>query len=107
MCQLIRPIYGRTTSDLLPLISAQNPIEMLDALDVKPGQYDLYIAYAGKDQFNIAAHVESFLEVAKRRKIEVEVGYEPNGKHNKRTALKLWPGIADWLALKLTPYAPK
>src|SRR5262249_54849450 len=63
MGQLTRPVYGKGP-DVIDAISAENPIELLDRLPVKPGQFDLYIAYAGKDQFNIDAQVESFLYVA-------------------------------------------
>jgi hypothetical protein len=36
----------------------------------------------------------------------VGVGYVPNGKHNRPTAEKLLPGIIDWLASRLAPFAP-
>jgi hypothetical protein len=105
MWQIVRPIYDNLP-DVMERISEENPIEMLERLDIKPGMFDLYIAHAGKDQFNIAAQVESFLYVAKERGIDITVGYEPNGRHNERTALKLFPDIAVWLSEKLTPYAP-
>jgi len=35
------------------------------------------------------------------------VGYEPNGKHDRRTAAKLIPGIIEWLGPRLFPYAPE
>ena len=44
-----------------PQISRDNPIEMLERYDVKPGELEMYVAYGGKDQFNIDAQVESFL----------------------------------------------
>jgi S-formylglutathione hydrolase FrmB len=105
MWQLVKPIYG-LGPDAIPKMSDENPIELLEKYDVRPGQLDMYIAYAGKDEFNIDAQVESFLEVARRRSLEVGVGYEPNGRHNIRTGLKLFPGIADWLSVRLAPYAP-
>ncbi|MGH6680508.1 MAG: hypothetical protein ACREDL_16615, partial [Bradyrhizobium sp.] len=79
---------------------------MLDLYDVPPGLLEMYVAYGGKDQFNIDAQVESFLFVAHRRGLEVGVGYEPNGKHNQRTSEKLLPGIIAWLAARLAPFAP-
>lgn len=112
MWQIVGPVFG-SGADLseggggvIENISKENPIEMLDRLNIQPGQFDLYIAYAGKDQFNIAAQVESFLYVAKQRGIEVEVGYDAKGKHNEKTALRLFPAMAQWLSVKLTPYAP-
>ena len=79
---------------------------MLDLHDVQPGQFDMYVAYSGKDQFNIDAQVESFLYVAHRRGLDIGVGYEPNGKHDRPTAMKLMPGIISWLGPRLAPYAP-
>lgn len=93
--------------DAIERASLENPIEMLDRLDIKPGLLDMYIAYAGKDQFNIDAQVESFLYVARHRGLEVSVGYEPNGGHTPRTASKLIPGIFEWLRPRLAPYAPQ
>jgi S-formylglutathione hydrolase FrmB len=104
--KLINPLYSRRNPETLPAIIRNNPIEMLDLYDVQPGQYEMYIAYAGKDQFNIAAQVESFLFVARQRGVEVGVDFDPQGKHNRRTAERLFPGIIDWLGPRLAPYAP-
>jgi hypothetical protein len=101
---IISPLYSRRNPDTLPAVIRNNPIEMLDLYDVQPGAIQMYAAYGGKDQFNIAAQVESFLYVANQRGLEVGVGYEPNGKHDRPTALQLLPGIISWLAPRLAPY---
>ncbi len=103
---ILNPLYSRHNPETLPAIIRNNPIEMLDLYDVQPGQLDMYVAYGGKDQFNIDAQVESFLFVAHGRGLEVGVGYEPNGKHDRRTAEKLLSGIIAWLAPRLAPFAP-
>ena len=64
----------------------------------------MYIAYGGRDQFNIDAQVESFLYRARQRGLTVSVGYDPSGKHDAATALKLLPGVLDWLAVQLEPF---
>jgi hypothetical protein len=87
-------------------VIAANPIELLDVCDVKPGEVELYVAYAGKDEFNLDAQVESFLYRAREKGIAVGVGYEPKGRHNVRTAMKMLPGIIDWLRVRLEPYSP-
>jgi S-formylglutathione hydrolase FrmB len=104
--QLIYPLYGRGGPEAVAEISRQNPIEMLDTFDVQPGQFDMFIAYGGKDQFNIDAQVESFLFVAKERGLCVGVNYDPKGKHDLQTGLRLFPGVAAWLAQRLAPYCP-
>jgi len=103
---LLDPLYSRRNPETLPAIIRNNPTEMLDLYDVQPGQLDMYVAYGGKDQFNVDAHVESFLFVARQRCLKVDIGYDPNGKHNRRTAEKLLPDIIDWLAPRLAPFAP-
>ncbi len=102
----IDPLFGHG-EDAIKEIMRQNPIELIDRLNLKNGELAMYIGYGGKDEFNIDAQVESFLYYCKMRGVEVSVGYEPDGRHDMRTALKLWPGIVQWLGPRLAPYAPK
>jgi hypothetical protein len=67
---------------------------------------ELYVAYGGKDEFNLDAQVESFLYRAREKCLPVGVGYLPKGRHNVKTALQLLPGIIDWLRERLEPYGP-
>jgi hypothetical protein len=99
------PLYGKGP-EAIARIAAHNPIELMVATNLQPGELAMYVAYGGKDEFNIDAQVESFLYVARCRGLEVGVGYEPNGRHNLRTARKLAPGIIDWLGPRLMPYGP-
>jgi S-formylglutathione hydrolase FrmB len=107
MRQVSFPLYGRNNPDTAMLVSRENPIELLDAYDVRDGQIAMYVAYGGLDQFNLDAQVESFLYHAKERGITVDVAYDPRGKHDLATALRLMPGALEWLAPRLAPYAPK
>jgi hypothetical protein len=104
--RVISPLYGRRNPSTLARVIAENPVEMLALYDVKPGELEMYVAYAGRDEFNLAAQVESFLYVARHRGLEVGVGYDPEGHHNARTAFALLPGLIDWLRPRLEPYAP-
>jgi S-formylglutathione hydrolase FrmB len=94
--RVVEPIYGRGP-DVLEQVSLENPIEMMDRLDLKDGELDMYVAHGGRDQFNIDAQVESFLWHAQERGLHVGVGYDPHGKHDLPTAKKLLPGILNWL----------
>jgi S-formylglutathione hydrolase FrmB len=100
---VVKPLY-----DIGPNTAAEvalnNPIEMIDRLGIHEGQFDMYVAYGGLDQFNIDAQVESFLYRAKERGLTVSCGYDPRGKHDAPTALRLMPGILCWLNEKLTMY---
>lgn len=104
--KILNPLYSRRNPETLPVIIRNNPIEMLDLYDVQPGQFEMFVGYGGKDQFNVDAQVESFLFVARQRGLEVAVEYDPNGKHNRSTAAKMVPAIVDWLAPRLAPFAP-
>lgn len=106
MGQMTHAVLDNHDPNAIERMAEENPIELLDSLDIRPGQFELYIAYAGKDEFNIAAQVESFLYVARQRCLEIGVGYDPKGHHDLATGLKLFPGIAAWLAPRLAPYAP-
>ena len=103
---ILNPLFSRRNPDTLPAIIRNNPIEMLDIDNVLPGQLEMYAGYGGRDQFNIGAQVESFVYVAHQRGLEITIEYLPEGKHNRRTAMKLIPGIICWLAPRLAPYAP-
>src|SRR5262249_12494067 len=82
--RLVYPMYGRSNPDVAAVVAQENPVEMLDLYDVKPGQLQMYVAYAGKDQFNLDAQAESFLYRAREKGLEVGVGHEPKGKHDAR-----------------------
>ena len=100
---IIRPLYD-IGPDTAAEIALNNPIEMIDRLGIHEGEFDMYIAYGGRDQFNIDAQVESFLYRTKQRGLTVQVGYDPHGRHDFATALKLMPGIFCWLNEKLAAY---
>jgi S-formylglutathione hydrolase FrmB len=106
MKHVIGKLYSPDNPNMLEEVKANNPIEMLDLYDVQPGQFALYIAYAGKDQFNLGAQVESFLYAARCRHLDIAVGYAPNGRHDRATVYKLLPDILDWLGRQLAPYGP-
>jgi S-formylglutathione hydrolase FrmB len=104
--QFLDPLLG-IGPDAIHTLSCINPIEMIDRTHLSPGELDMYVAYAGHDQFNIDAQVESFLYLAKHRGLDVGVGYKPHGMHGYLTAVKLFPGIVEWLAPKIAPFAPE
>jgi S-formylglutathione hydrolase FrmB len=104
--RILDPVYDRRDPATLLEISEQNPIEMIDRLNLKEGELEMYVGYGGRDQFNIDAQVESFLYVAKQRGLTVGVGYVPRGKHDYPTADKLFPGVMEWLRPRLAPYSP-
>jgi S-formylglutathione hydrolase FrmB len=103
--KVIDPLFGKGPQ-ALEAVKRENPIEMIDRFGLQDGVLDMYIAYAGRDEYNIDAQVESFLYRARQLGLCVAVGYEPRGRHNLETARKLFPGIVEWLAQRLAPFAP-
>ena len=69
--------------------------------NLKPGELELYVGYGQKDEFNVAAQVESFLHVAKQRGIEVTVDRDPQGGHDVATGLRLLPHMAEWVSKRV------
>jgi S-formylglutathione hydrolase FrmB len=105
MRSVVNPLYGRGQQSLAD-ISRENPIEMMDRLDLQDGVLDMYVAYGGKDEFNLDAQVESFLYRAKERGLGITVAHDPNGRHDAATAKKFFPGMVEWLRPRLAPYSP-
>jgi len=103
---LIEPLFGRNRQEVVKAISRENPIEMLETYDVKPGDLAMFIGSAGKDEFNLDAQIDSFMYVARQRGIEATVVLEPDGRHNSTTGLKMLPEYCKWITPLLKPYAP-
>ena len=103
--RVVHPLYG-SGNQVIPQMSRDNPIEMLDAHDLRPGELDMLIAYGGRDQFNIDAQVESFLYRSSERGLTVHVLYDPRGGHNAATAVRFLPGVLEWLAPRLERFHP-
>jgi S-formylglutathione hydrolase FrmB len=103
---IIGPLWG-IDEEVLQEMARVNPIELIDRTGLHEGELAMYVAYAGQDDYNIDAQVESFLYLAKYRGLSVGVGYAPGGKHDVTTAMHLLPGLLQWLGPVLAPYSPK
>ena len=102
---LFAPLYGLDLGTIQS-VSRDNPIELVDRTHLRDGQLAMYVGYAGKDEYNIDAQVESFLYLCKFRGITVHVGYDPEGRHDAATAQRLLPGLMEFLNRQVGPYAP-
>jgi acetyl esterase/lipase len=103
--RLIGPVAGRGLT-AVRFIARESPIEMLDPYRVAPGEFDFFVGYGTKDDFNIDAEVEHFLDVAAARGIHPEVFKLEGGHHNTRDGVKMFPAFSRWLHPRLAPYAP-
>src|SRR5581483_6528222 len=102
--RLTMPLFDRKDRDAINRIAQENPVEMLDALDIRPGEFDMFIGYGGRDEFNIDAQVESFLYVARRRCLAIKVAYDPKGHHTPSSGRRLFPEFVRWLGPLLRCY---
>jgi len=105
--RLLDPLVGRGAEEPTKFVSRENPYEMLSSYRVKPGEFNLYIGYGRRDEFNIDAAVESFLDEAKRHEIAIDTLVLPEGRHNMPTAVAMLPRVSQWLSEHVGPYTPE
>jgi S-formylglutathione hydrolase FrmB len=99
---LFAPMFGRGPEALAGL-SSINPLELMERCQLRDGELDLYAAYGCRDEFNVAAQVESFLYCAQQRGITVTVDRDPAGKHDLATGRRLLPKALLWAAPRVPP----
>ena len=104
--RMMDPIVGRLNPDATAFIANENPFEMLTSRAIKPGEFNMFIAYGKKDEFNINAEIEHFLDEASRKGISADVCVLPEGRHNIKTAIEMFPPMAMWLTDKVSKYTP-
>ena len=103
---LIRPLFDRG-EDPLPFVIAHNPIEMLDAYRIRPGEFGIFIGYGTADELNLDAQAEQFADAARDRGIPLTLVAVQGGTHStSSTGLKVFPHLGRWLTDRLGPYLP-
>jgi pimeloyl-ACP methyl ester carboxylesterase len=105
--RLTVPMIGRRNDRGLSILAGDNPVEMLDSLPVRPGQFRMFVGYAKKDEFNLDAQAEHFLDICQRRGIAVDWAALPDGRHRVDDAKRLFPALAAFLRDAVGPYAPE
>jgi hypothetical protein len=79
---------------------------MLYTHDIQPGEFEMYAASGGRDEFNLDAQIASFEYLAAKKGIHVHVEYDPTAHHNTASGLRFFPSLTAWLAERVAPYAP-
>ncbi len=102
--RLTDPLVGRRTdpAHVAAFLRAINPADLLDTCDVQPGEFNMFIGYGTRDEFNCAAQVQSFAERCRRRGFQPELVAVPDGKHNRATAMALFGPLTEWLHGKMS-----
>jgi S-formylglutathione hydrolase FrmB len=96
-----RPVVSRTE-----FVARENPYEMIDLYQIRPDEFNMFIGYGKKDEFNLDAQVESFLAKVQPMGFRPTVYVAPNGRHNIQTAATFFPGFGRWLTEHIGPYTP-
>lgn len=94
---MLDPLYDRGDPNLPAILASENPAELVTVHNNEKYPLSLYIGSAGKDEFNIDSQINSFLEAADGKGIDIRVDYIPRGRHNLRTAYRLAPQAINWL----------
>jgi hypothetical protein len=102
----MRPVFGNGR-EIEERLKTENPAEILDLYDVKPGELKMFIAYGARDQFNVPGEVDSFLYFAGLHGLTADVVIDPNGRHNKKTGVKFFGPLCEWLTPLLEPYVTR
>ncbi len=102
---LYGPLFGKG-DDAIAAMAALNPLELMETCDLRPGQLDLFVGYGGRDEFNVAAQVQSFLYFARQREVEVAVRCIADGRHDLATGKRLLPAALEWAAARIPGPTP-
>lgn len=74
---------------------------MLDAFGVKPGELQMYVAYGRKDEFNLDAQIEAFIDKARGMGLDICCTVDPKGRHSTETGVRLFPAFCQWISERL------
>ncbi len=103
--KVMRPVFG-SPSEIERRLKIENPVQMLDTFDIKPGEFQMFIAWTEEDNFSGNNEAKSFLYHASQRGITADIAIEEHGQHNSTTGMKFFDRMACWLKPRLAPYEP-
>ena len=103
--RLLDPLVGADAApeEANAFVSRENPYEMLRRYGVRPGEFNLFVGYGKRDEFNIDAQAESFVDECARLGIFPTTLVLPRGRHNVATALDMIPALNQWTFEKVGP----
>ncbi len=103
--QAMRPVFGRR-AEVQRRLPGENPVDQLELYNVQPGEFAMFVAYGGRDQFNGDAQNQHFIHRCQQRGIELTVVVNPTGRHSRKTGMSFFDDFAQWISVVLAPYAP-
>jgi S-formylglutathione hydrolase FrmB len=97
---IIKPVFGGN-QEAIARVSENNPIELLDRVDLQVRAQEFYAGYGKSDELNIDAQVESFVYAAAQRGIYVESKSYDSGDHSIPFMQQALPDFFCWLGTRL------
>jgi S-formylglutathione hydrolase FrmB len=99
------PAWG-SGKEAIARMSLENPYEMLDRIDVRPDQYEMFIAYGRQDEYHVDNQVDAFLYKANRRGLDIWVRYDPDGHHTSQSVNDSMPDVLSAVGQRLKQTLP-
>ena len=100
------PVYGGGP-DLIARVAVDNPADLLDSTDLRPGELAIYINYPGRDNYNFDAQAQSFAWLAARRGVAVDLTDLPRYCHSLAYIEAAEPAAYLWLGRHILPPIPR
>jgi S-formylglutathione hydrolase FrmB len=75
------PVYG-TGPEVSYKVFRDNPADLIESTDLRPGELAIYVSYPGRDNYNFDAQDQSFAWLAAQRGITVDLTESPWAQHN-------------------------
>jgi poly(3-hydroxybutyrate) depolymerase len=96
------PVYG-TGPDVMTKVSRDNPADLLDSTDLRPGELRMFIDYPSLDNFNFDAQDQSFVWLAAQRGIAIETNKALGAHHNMSYIDAAEPRAYWWIGRQILP----
>ena len=98
----LEPVFG-TGPDVSARIARENPADVLMATDIRPGELAMYVNYPSNDNYNFDAQDQSFIWLAARRGLAVDLAVMPREEHDLGYIEKTEPYALMWLGRHMLP----
>jgi pimeloyl-ACP methyl ester carboxylesterase len=102
----LEPVYG-PGPDIIAKVARDNPADLLQSTNLRPGELQIYINYPDRDNFNFDAQDQSFIWLASLRGVHIDVSRDPRGRHNLSYIERAEPHAYLWLGNHILPPTPR
>lgn len=96
----IHPVFGQGP-DVIGRVRKANPADLLFSHSLQNGELQIYLRYAGKDNFNFDAQVESFVHFARQRGIELTSIRDEKERHTSEYCTQAQIKAFAWIGGRL------